>query len=98
MPWVDDSFEHLNKACYFSQMDLKLGYYQICIMDANVENMAMRIRSVFYELLVMLFKLCNVPLAFIILMKLIFHDKLHEFIITYVYDVLGFFLLAKEHT
>jgi hypothetical protein len=25
LPWVDDLFDHLNKACYFSQMDLKLG-------------------------------------------------------------------------
>jgi len=72
-------------------MDLKLGYYQICIMDSNVENMAMRIRYGFYEFLVMLFKLCNMPLTFIILINLIFHDKLHEFIIIYVYDILVFF-------
>jgi hypothetical protein len=65
-------------------------------MDANVENMAMRIRYGFYDFLVMLFKLCNVPSTSIILMNLIFHDKLHEFIIIYVYDILLFFCWQKN--
>jgi hypothetical protein len=29
--WIDDIFNFLNGAHYFSQINLKLGYYQICI-------------------------------------------------------------------
>jgi hypothetical protein len=65
-------------------------------MDSNVENMAMRMKYGFYEFLVMLFKLCNVSSTFIIFINLIFHDKLHEFIIIYVYDILIFFCWQKN--
>jgi hypothetical protein len=58
-------------------MDLKLGYYQIRIVYVDVEKMVMKIRYDFYELLVMLFGLCNAPST--TFMNFIFHDKLNEF-------------------
>ncbi len=77
MPWIDDLFDCLNEACYFNWMDLKLGYYQIRIVYVDVEKMVMKIRYDFYELLVMLFGLCNAPST--TFMNFIFHDKLNEF-------------------
>jgi hypothetical protein len=61
LPRIDDLFDCLNEACYFSWMDLKLSYYQICIVYANVEKMVMKTRYDFYEFLVMLFGLHNAP-------------------------------------
>jgi hypothetical protein len=77
LPWIDDLFDCLNEACYFNWMDLKLGYYQIRIVYVDVEKMVMKIRYDFYELLVMLFGLCNAPST--TFMNFIFHDKLNEF-------------------
>lgn len=39
LPQIDDFFYHLNGAWYFNLLDLKLGYYQIFIMNVNVEKM-----------------------------------------------------------
>ncbi len=91
---IDNMFDHLNGACYFDWVNLKLSYYQICIMDANVEKMTMRTKYGFCEFMVMLFGLCNVPSTFTILMNLIFHDKLDEFISIYIDDILVYSKLA----
>jgi hypothetical protein len=60
---IDGHFDHLNGASYFSHIDLKLGYYQIHIEDANVGKMATRTRYGSYRFLAMLFGLCNYPLS-----------------------------------
>jgi hypothetical protein len=60
-------------------MDLKSNYYQIHIMNVDVEKMAMKTSMVdFYEFLVILFGLCNAPLTFTTFMKSIFHYKLNN--------------------
>ncbi len=51
----------------------------------------------FYRFLVMSFGLCHVPSTFITIMKLVFHDKLDEFIIIYVDDILFYFKSMEEH-
>ncbi len=71
---IENMFDHLNGACYFNWVNLELGYYQICIF--------------FCEFMVMLFGLCNVLSTFTILVNLIFNDKLDEFIIIYIDDIL----------
>jgi len=63
-------------------------------MDANVEKMTMRTKYVFCEFMVVLFGLCNVSSTFTIRMNLIFHDKLDEFIIIYIDDILVYSKLA----
>ncbi len=91
---IENMFHHLNVICYFNWVNLKLSYYQICIMDANVEKMTMRTKYVFCEFMVVLFGLCNVSSTFTIRMNLIFHDKLDEFIIIYIDDILVYSKLA----
>jgi hypothetical protein len=91
---IENMFDHLNGTCYLNWVNLKLNYYQICILDANVEKMTTRIKYVFCEFMVMLFGLCNVPSTFTILMNLVFHDKLDEFIIVYIDNILVYSKLA----
>jgi len=87
LPQIDDLFDHLNGAWHFSWLDLKLGYYQICIMNANVEKMTKESRYGSYKFLVMSFHLCNVPLKFTIHMNSIFHDKLNGFVSIHIDDI-----------
>jgi hypothetical protein len=58
-----------NGAKYFSQIDLKLGYYQIRVVDEDVEKTAMKTKYGSYEFLLMPFGLCNTPSMFTAFMK-----------------------------
>jgi hypothetical protein len=79
-------------------MDLKSNYYEIHIMDVDVEKMAMKTSMVnFYEFLVILFGLCNAPLAFTTFMKSIFHYKLNEIVIIYIDDILVYSKSVGKH-
>jgi putative transposase len=55
LPHIDDLLDWFNGVKYFSWIDLKLGYYQICIMDKNVKKMDMKTIYGLYEFLVMPF-------------------------------------------
>jgi hypothetical protein len=59
--------------------------------------MAMKIRYGFYEFLFMPFGLCNAPLMFTTFLNLIFHEKLNEFVIIYIGNILVYSKIAKEH-
>jgi hypothetical protein len=83
----NDVFDYLNGASYFSYIDLKSNYYQIHVEDPVVEKITMRTRYGSYEFLVMMFRLCNAPSTFTILMNLIFHKKLNKFIFIYIDDI-----------
>jgi hypothetical protein len=74
-----------------------LGYYQICMEEANVEKMTMKTRYDFYEFLIMPFGMCNTPSTFTTLMNSIFHEKLDKFIIIYIDDILVYSKFTNEH-
>jgi hypothetical protein len=97
LPQIDDLFYCLNEVSYFSCMDLKSCYYQICVEDMDVEKTTMRTRYGYYEFLVMSFGLCNASSNFSTLMNLIFHEKLDEFMIIYIDDILVYSKSAKEY-
>ncbi len=97
MPQIDNLFDHLHGVCYFSHIDLKLGYYHICMEDIDVENMAMKTRYGSYKFLVMPFGLCNTPFIFTMLTNSIFHKKLNEFMIIYIDDILVYSKSIEKH-
>ncbi len=97
MPRIDDLFDKLNGARYFNRIDLKSRYYEIHIMDGDVEKTTMKTHYGSYEFLVMLFGLCNAPSTFTALMNLVFHDKLDEFLIIYIDDILIYSKSVEEH-
>jgi hypothetical protein len=72
-------------------------YYQIHNADEDVEKMAMKTRYDLYKFLVMPFKLCNAPSTFKTLVNFIFHEKLNEFMIIYINDILVYSKTKEEH-
>jgi hypothetical protein len=88
LPRIENLFDHLNAVSYFHRIDLKLNYYQILMEEVDVEKMAMKTRYDFYEFLVLPFGLCNSSSPFTTLMNLIFHEKINEFVIIYINDIL----------
>jgi len=59
--------------------------------------MVMRTRYGSYEFLVMPFELYNILLMFTTLMNSNFHEKLDEFMIIYIDDILVYSKIIKEH-
>jgi hypothetical protein len=72
LPQIDDLFDRLSRANVLSRIDLRLGYYQIWIVEGDEEKIACCTRYGSYEFLVMPFGLTNAPATFSTLMNDIF--------------------------
>jgi len=60
------------------------------------KKIAMKTRYGSYEFLIMSFRLCNASSTFTTFMNFVFHDKLDEFMIIYINDILIFSECAKR--
>ena len=76
-------FDCLGEARLFSKLDLKTGFHQIRVGPENIEKAAFNTKYGQYEYLVLPMGLCNAPATFQILMKRIFADCIHVFLVVY---------------
>jgi len=97
LPRVDDIFDQLRHAKYFTKIDLRSGYRQIRLDTASRPLTAFRTKYGFYESTVVPFGLTNAPAVFMNLMNDVIQEYLDTFICVYLDDILVYSENLDDH-
>ena len=97
LPLIDELFDQLNGAKYFTKLDLRSGYQQVWIEPSDVPKNAFRTRFGHYEFLVMPFGLTNAPAMFMTLMDIVLRPFLGKFVVVLLDDILVYSRSKEEH-
>lgn len=97
LPRLDDLFDRLRDARYFSALDLEKGYHQMDIKISDIPKTAFRTPLGHFEFKVMPFGLCNAPASFQTMMDKVYAQEIGHFISVYLDDVLIYSSTWADH-
>ena len=97
LPRIDDLFDQLQIAKYFSSIDLQSAYYQVRLKPKDIPKTAFTTPMGLYEFKVLCFGLTNAPGTFQNIMNDVLRDVLGKFVLVYLDDIVIFSKTREEH-
>ncbi|KAI3725205.1 hypothetical protein L1987_64983 [Smallanthus sonchifolius] len=97
LPRIDDLFDQLQGASWFSKIDLRSGYHQLKVREEDIPKTAFRTRYGHFEFRVMSFGLTNAPAAFMDLMNRVCRPMLDRSVIMFIDDILVYSKNEGDH-
>jgi hypothetical protein len=97
LPRIDDIFDQLTSAKFFTKIDLRSGYHQIRLDKDAIPKTAFRTRYGLLQFTVIPFGLSNSPSTFMALMNDVFHTHRDSFVIIYLDDILIYSRTIEDH-
>ncbi|GJW28471.1 putative reverse transcriptase domain-containing protein [Tanacetum coccineum] len=97
LPRIDDLFDQLQGARYFSKIDLRSGYHQLRVHEDDILKTAFRMRYRHFEFTVMPFGLTNASAVFMDLMNRVCKPYLDKLVIIFIDDILVYSKPKDEH-
>ncbi|MCO5548502.1 hypothetical protein L7F22_001962 [Adiantum nelumboides] len=98
MPRMDELFDQLYEAKYFSKINLRSRYHQVCIKEEDIVKTAFCTRFQYFEFLVMPFGPTNAPATFMMLINGILHPYLGKFVVVFLDDIRVYSKTQREHS
>ena len=97
LPRIEESFDSLHGAEWFSTLDLISGYNQVAMTPADKHKTAFCSPFGLYEYNRMPFGLANAPATFQRLMQTAFHDLLFDILLCYLDDIIIYAKTFEDH-
>ena len=97
LPRIDDLFDSLAGARFFSTLDLASGYWQVEVKEADRPKTAFSVPSGLYEFQTMPFGLVNAPATFQRVMQKALQDLVPNVCLVYLDDVIVLGRSIDEH-
>jgi hypothetical protein len=88
LPIIDDTFDTLAGAKWFSTLDLKSGYFQEALHPDDKEKTAIFTGRGLWQFTVMAFELCNAPATFERLMESVLRGLIYDACLVYLDDII----------
>ena len=87
---VDETFNSLGRAAYFSTLDLASGYWQVDVREEDKEKTAFTTPQSHFEFQAISFRLCNAPSTFQGLMEYVLAGLQWDHCCIYLDDIIVF--------
>jgi hypothetical protein len=97
MPIVDELIDELARVKWFSKLDFRASYHQICINPSETHKTTFKTHHGLYEFLVMAFGLTNAPTTFQSILNMIFAHLLRKGVIVFMDDILIYSATLEQH-